>query len=132
MRNALCHGGGQCATPCVTEGGACAQRLVSHNALCRPTPCVAEGAPVHNALCHRGGACAQRLVSHNAVCRATPWEHLGIHSVSPPAKKSKTGRPRTTNMSSSFRSHPPTTSVGVMHIHSLVDFFTFQWLFFSL
>ena len=74
VRNALCHRGGcLCTTPCV------AQRLVSPRGRPCTTPCVTEG------------ACAQRLVSHNAVCRATPWEHLGIHSVSPPAKKIKDG-----------------------------------------
>ena len=84
VRNALCRRGCLCTTPCVgacacglvvratdvfpvshglkSQGGLCAQRLVS------------RGGPVRNALCHRGGACAQRLVSpwggpvRNALC----------------------------------------------------------------
>ena len=100
---------GQCTTPCVTQAGACAQRLIwgkpcaqrlvspggalhttpcvmggrVPNALCRATPCVTEGGagaqgivspelPVHNALCHRGGACAQRLVSLRGDLCTTP------------------------------------------------------------
>ena len=62
---AIGHGGGQFATPCVTEEGA--QRLVSpwggpvRNALCHPTgPCAQR-------LVLRGGACAHRLVSRNAL-----------------------------------------------------------------
>ena len=81
---ALCHGGA-CAQRLIW-GKPCAQRLVSpggalrrtpcvmggrvRNALCRATPCVTEGGPVHNALCHLcttprvtgGGACACGLV----------------------------------------------------------------------
>ena len=184
VRNALCHsGGGACACGLVvratdflpvshglkSQGGPCAQRLVSgggpvRNALCRATPCVAQrlvapgggaqglvsqrglcatpcvtagagrvpvawwveatdflpvshglksqGGPVHNALCQGGGLCATPCVTekgpvHNALCHRGGLCATPCATVSPPAKKSNTGRPRTTHMSSSFRSHPP-------------------------
>ena len=64
---------GLCATPCVTLKGPCAQRLVSpreglvRNALWHREAC-AQRLVSRNALCHRGGARAQRLVSPARAC----------------------------------------------------------------
>ena len=73
VHNALSRRGCLCTTPCV---GACACVLavratdflpVSHGLKSQGGPCaqrlVSRGGPVRNALCHREGACAQRLVS---------------------------------------------------------------------
>ena len=92
MHNALCHGGGsvrnacfvsgrggrvhkaffgesplsprggRCTMPCVTEGGAGAQRLVSPSRHCRGF--------LHSALCHRAGAALPTTpcVTRGALC----------------------------------------------------------------
>ena len=93
MRNALCHGGGS------VRNALCHGDGPVRNALC------VGGGSVRNALCHvvSRGACAQRLVLQGGWPCTTRVQRL----VSPgPVKKSKTGRPRTSHMSSSFRSHP--------------------------
>ena len=117
MRNALCHGGGSVRNACFVSrrGGRVHKAFFGESPLSprggRCTmPCVTEGGPVHNALCHRGGTgggflhsalchragaarlvspegpCAQRLVSrrgpvHNALChRGGPVRNALCHS----------------------------------------------------
>ena len=73
VRNALCR-----ATPCVTEGGPVHNALCHRGCLCT-TPCVTGGGPVHNALCHSGGgACACGLVSgsSNGLLTCQSWAQI--------------------------------------------------------
>ena len=91
VHNALCHGGGSVRNACFVSrrGGRVHKAFFGESPLSprggRCTmPCVTEGGPVHNALCHRGGTgggfgtapcvteqgrpCPQRLVSPEGPC----------------------------------------------------------------